>query len=337
MASRSTTRRKPVRPRLTESALVHVTSTLELGTARVGFTSRPDLLSFTVAWLNSHSSENTREAYRRDLEQFLGWLNETRGSWNLAVLSRRELDEYARWLDSYSEQGPKRTGKTYSAATKARKLAALSSFYEYALDEGRLLVSPVARVKRPKVSKVSNRDSLSKEQATKLLELVKDAPANRRALVALCLGLGLRVSEALSVTARSLGYIDGHRVVNVIGKGEKARAVPLSPLAYRLIETALETARNDGGPIVRTDSGLPVSRKLAARWLHTYGRRMGLEFALVPHTLRHTAATLANKGGADIERVRRMLGHSDISTTLRYIHTPELDGSAAYVLGEFLG
>ncbi len=336
-SSRSRSHGSLVRAPLTQSALAHVSSTLELGSGRVGFTSRPDLLSFVAAWLDSQPSANTREAYRRDLEQFLRWLHETRDSWNLALLSRRDLDEFARWLDDYREQGENRTGKAYSEATKARKLAALSSFYDYALDEGRVLVSPMARVRRPRVSKESTRNSLSKEQAHDLLELVKDAPANRRALVALCLGLGLRVSEALALTVENLGYKDGHRVVNVLGKGKKTRAIPLSPLAYRLLDDALGVARADGGLIVRSDSGAPVSRKLAARWLHTYGRRLGLEFTLVPHSLRHTAATLANRGGADIERVRRMLGHSDISTTLRYVHTPELDGSATYVLGEYLG
>lgn len=328
MASRSSSRSS------SRGSLVRVSS--ELVSAQAGFVSRPDLLSFIEAWLDSQPSANTREAYRRDLEQFLRWLHEMRDSWNLAALSRRDLDEFARWLDDYREQGKKRTGKAYSEATKARKLAALSSFYEYALDEGRLLISPMARVRRPRVSKESTRNSLSREQAHDLLELVKDAPANRRALVALCLGLGLRVSEALALTVESLGYKDGHRVVNVFGKGKKTRAIPLSPLAYRLLDDALEVARADGGLIIRSDSGAQVSRKLAARWLHTYGRRLGLEFTLVPHSLRHTAATLANRGGADIERVRRMLGHSDISTTLRYVHTPELDGSATYVLGEYL-
>ena len=335
--NRRTTRPALVPAQLATSALVHVSSALEHDSARVGFSGRPALLSFVEAWLNEFRSPNTQEAYRRDLEQFLGWLEETRGSWNVGLLGRADLAEFARWLDDYRERGQKRTGKAYSEATKARKLAALSSFYEYALDEGRLLVSPVARIKRPKAPKESNRNSLSREQALELVELVKDAPANRRAVVALCLALGLRVSEALSLTAESLGYKDGHRVVNVLGKGKKTRAVPLSPLAYRLLEPALEAARRDNGLIVRTDDGSPVSRKLAARWLHTFGRRMGLEFTLVPHSLRHTAATLAKKGGADIEEIRLLLGHSDLSTTLRYVKAGELDGSAAYVLGTYLG
>ena len=335
--TRRTTRPTVVPARLASSALAHVSSALEYESSRVGFSSRSDLLSVVESWLASFASANTQEAYRRDLEQFLRWLDETSGSWNVALLGRSDLDEFARFLDDYREHGSKRTGKPYSEATKARKLAALSSFYEYALDEGRLLVSPMARVRRPKAPKESNRNSLSREQALDLVELVKDAPANRRALVALCLALGLRVSEALSLTAEELGYKDGHRVVNVLGKGRKTRAVPLSPLAYRLLEPALETARKDGGAIVRGDDGAPVSRKLAARWLHTFGRRMGLEFTLVPHSLRHTAATLAKKGGADVEQIRLMLGHSDLSTTLRYVHAEELDGSAAYVLGTYLG
>lgn len=341
MAYRSTTRtgsRSASRAGLTSAALVHVTSTLEHDSSRVGFSSRPELLSFVEAWLDSFRSSNTQEAYRRDFEQFLGWLNESRDAWNVAYLGRRDLDEYARFLDGYREQrqGPNRTGRPYSPATKARKLAAVSSFYEYALDEGRLVVSPVARVKRPRAPRKSTRDSLSKEQARTLVEVALNAPANRRAVVGLCLGLGLRISEALTVTAENLGSRDGHRVVNVLGKGDKVRTVPLSPLAYRLLEPALKAATADDGLIVRTDDGQPVNRKQASKWLETLGRRAGLEFRLVPHALRHSAATLANKAGADVERVRLMLGHSDLSTTLRYVHVEELDGSAAYVLGEAL-
>lgn len=328
--SRRATRPALVPARLADSALVH-------GSTGLGLSGRSQLRSFVETWLQEFRSANTQEAYRRDLEQFLGWLEQTRGSWNVGLVGRTDLTEYARWLDDYRERGEKRTGKPYSEATKARKLAALSSFYEFTVEMGLLPDSPMARVKRPRAPRESNRSSLSREQAHELVELVKGAPVNRRAVVALCLLLGLRVSEALSLTAENLSYKDGHRGVNVLGKGKKTRFVPLSPLASRLLEPAIEAARRDDGLLVRTDDGQPVSRKLAARWLHTFGRRMGLEFTLVPHSLRHTAATLAKRGGADIEQIRLLLGHSDISTTLRYVHVEELDSSAAYVLGTYLG
>lgn len=341
MAYRTTSRpnsRTSSRSGLSSAALVHVTSTLEHDSSHVGFSTREKLRAFTEAWLNSFASANTQEAYRRDFEQFLRWLDEGQGAMSLGYLNRSDLDEYARFLDGYREarQGPNRTGRPYSPATKARKLAAVSSFYEYALDEGRLIVSPMARVKRPKAPRKSTRNSLSKEQAQRLVEVALEAPANRRAVVALCLGCGLRISEALSLTAENLGSRDGHRVVNVLGKGDKVRTVPLSPLAYRLLEPALKAATADDGLLVRTDDGQPVNRKQASKWLETLGRRAGLEFRLVPHALRHSAATIAAKAGADVERVRIMLGHSDLSTTLRYVHVEELDGSAAYVLGEAL-
>ncbi len=341
MAYRTTNRtsnRSASRSGLSSAALVHVTSALEHGSTQVGFSALPQLRAFVEKWLNSFASPNTQEAYRRDFEQFLRWLDEGQGALNLGYLNRSDLDEYARFLDGYREQrqGPNRTGRPYSPATKARKLAAVSSFYEYALDEGRLLVSPMARVKRPKAPRKSTRNSLSKEQAQTLVEVALEAPANRRAVVALCLGCGLRISEALSLTAENLGSRDGHRVLNVLGKGDKVRTVPLSPLAYRLLEPALRTATADEGLLVRADDGQPVNRKQASKWLETLGRRAGLEFRLVPHALRHSAATIAAKAGADVERVRIMLGHSDLSTTLRYVHVEELDGSAAYVLGEAL-
>jgi len=333
-----TSNRMASRNSMSPSALVHVTSTLEHDSARVGFTSPLDLRSYVEAWLGSFRSENTREAYGRDFAQFLQWLEQTRQTWNVALLGRRDLDEFARFLDAHKEgrKGPNRTGRPYSEATKARKLAAVSSFYDYALLDGRLIVSPVANVKRPRAPRKSSRNSLSKTQAEKLVEVALDAPANRRALVALCLGCGLRISEALALSAENVGYRDGHRVLNVLGKGGKERTVPLSPLAYRLLDAALKVALADEGLIVRTDDGQPVNRKQASKWLETLGRRIGLEFRLVPHALRHSAATLAHKAGADVERIRLLLGHSDLSTTLRYVHVEELDGSAAYVLGESL-
>lgn len=336
MTSRRNTRRT-TRRELASKALVKA-STSVAGSQGFGFQTRADVLGYVEAWLSSLQSEETRRAYRQDLEEFVRWYGERRLSYRLDLVQLDDANEYARHLDAFERRNAAGQVRRYSNSTKARKLAALSSFYDYGLKAGRLLYSPFEHVKRPKLPKESPRASLSREQAERLLEVAEAASVNRRAVVALCLLAGLRVSEALSLTAENLVEQDGHRVIRVLGKGGTEALVPLSPRALRLLKPALDAARRDGGPLVRTDEGLPAYRQQAAKWLETLGRRAGLPktWRLTPHTLRHTAATLAYKAGADVSDVMRFLRHADVSTTLRYVHATALDNSAAYVLADSL-
>ena len=286
-----------------------------------------------LEWLKSYSSPNTREAYSRDFRYFRWFMRDALGIWNLGEVTREDANDYKASLDEYADE----QGRNLSSATKHRRLASVASFFDYCLQENLLAYNPFSNVKRPKVSKFSPRSSLSKAEEIRLLELVEDQPARTRALVAFTLLAGLRVTEALSVTASSFAHKDGHTVIQIQRKGDKPDEVPLSPMALRLCAEALEASKLDGLPLIRTVSGGIMLRQQASKDVARLGRLAGLPFVLVPHSLRHTAGTLADEAGAPLERVQTFLGHENTETTLRYLHSRKrLDNSASYTLSSYL-
>lgn len=276
------------------------------------------------AWLASFSSVNTQDAYRRDLLRFVEWLT-GEGVTDPLRVHRSMLDAWARTLEQAG----------LSAATRARRLAAVSSFYRYALAENLVEYSPAAHVRRPKVSGDSPRLGMSKDEARQVVALARRSSPAHRALLGLTLGVGLRVSEALAVTPADVTTEGGHRVVKVAGKGGKVRTVPVSPMVAELLADAL-AACPPGCTVVHDPDGSRLTRWAALRMIEWLGKDAGIA-RLRPHDCRHTAATLALDAGAPIHRVQDMLGHSSPTTTQRYVaHRQRLDGSAVYVLADVL-
>jgi integrase/recombinase XerD len=280
------------------------------------------------AWLASYSSENTRAAYRRDLYAYAAHLAEL-GIPDPLTASRPAVDTYARRLE---DEG-------LSAATRARRLASVSSFYAYAAEEARAIDrNPAGNVRRPKVSADSPRLGMTSEEARRVIAAAEAATPAHRAIVALSFLGGLRISEALSITPADLRTEAGHRVLTVTGKGGKVATVPVSPQALRLLADALEAAEADGGPLIRGPRGGRIDRHQALRMVEALGRTAGLEHKLRPHDLRHACATLSLEAGAPLHRVQDLLRHASPTTTQRYTaHRDRLDGSAAYSLAALVG
>jgi len=273
-------------------------------------------------WLAAQGSTNTRAADGRDLADFAAWLPAGRSP---ESVSRAEVDLYARHLEN---EGKK-------PATVARRLAALSSFYDYAVGEKWLPDNPVIRVRRPKLSDLSPRQWLSKDQANTALEVAATMSPAHQALFGLCFLAGLRVSEALGVRVEHFGVANGHQVVQVTRKGGRVAEVVVSPGCLRLVAAARE-GRTEGR-LIEGPRGGEVDRHRAARMVAEIGRAAGLTGRLVPHDLRHSNAVLSLAAGAPIHRVQQQLGHQDPRTTQRYTHHLErLDNAAAYDLDRFL-
>src|SRR4051795_10488025 len=168
-----------------------------------------------AAWLGSHPT-NTAKAYRRDLESWAAWCARL-GVHPLAA-ERHHVDAWVRHLTT--EPQP-RTGRPASAATVARKLSALSGFYDYGMhDAGVLTHSPAASVRRPKVSDESQAIGLTADELRRLLAAASAHSRRSAALVSVLTFCGLRISEALGTDVRHYGHDHGHRVLKVCGSPE---------------------------------------------------------------------------------------------------------------------
>ena len=155
------------------------------------------------------------------------------------------------------------------------------------------------------------------------------------ALVSMLGLLGLRIFEATGADVSDLSEVHGHRVLHVIGKGEKVVDIPLPPAVGRALDRAV--GDRTGGPILRSTTGHRMDRHCATRRLHALADAAGLAVNVHPHMLRHTYVTTMLDAGVDLRDVQIAARHADPRTTMRYDRARNnLDRHANYVLAAFM-
>src|SRR5215468_9372175 len=269
-------------------------------------------------WFANLRNRHTREHDQRDITQFLAFA----GIGSAEQLRQVTRPHVLAWRDHLHGQG-------LANDTIQRKLAALSSLYDYLCNRHAVLHNPVLGVKRPpSMNRQGATPALGDDQALRLLEA---PPAGTlkgkrdRAMLAVLLYHGIRREELCKLKVGDIQSRQGVWHLRIEGKREKIRSIPLAIAAQRLITAYL--AETDG-PLFR-----PVKNnmtKTLAKPLHKasvwdmvrlYTRQIGIAGTaprLGVHALRATAATNALEHGADIAKVQEWLGHADISTTRLY-------------------
>ena len=284
----------------------------------------PELDGF-LALLAARRSACTVDAYRRDLADATAALG---ADVRPGIASAEQLQAYVAGLGA----------RGLSAATVARRIAALRAYYRHLILLGVRSDNPAAALDLPKRSRHLPR-TLSATEAERLVEAangVTPRDLRDRALVELLYGAGLRVSEAIG---SERGGIDlDNAIVRVRGKGDKERIVPIGRPAVEALRVYLARGRPfldvrhrpevflnaRGGGLTRAGAFLIV-RGLAAK--------AGLDPARVhPHLLRHSFATHLLEGGADLRSVQELLGHADLATTELYTHVSDRRRREQYYL-----
>jgi site-specific recombinase XerD len=264
----------------------------------------------------------TREAYARDLRHWASFL--ARIGVGVLDAHRVHVDAYARECEAAG----------VAPSTLARRLSAMAGFYAYALDEGLVVRSPVARVRRPKVSDESPRFGLDREEVGRLLAVAAASPRDH-ALATLLVLNGLRVSEALAADVTDLSHERGHRTLRLKRKGGKVAVCPLAPRTAAAVD-ALVGDRSEG-PIFATRTGRRMDRHAAWKVIGRLARKAGILKPISPHSLRHTHVTLALDAGVPLHVVQDSAGHADPRTTQRYNRSRQsLDGHATYALAAYV-
>lgn len=273
----------------------------------------PELHAFlTSLRLERGLADNTVAAYRRDLEQLLSFFSE-RGLQPATV----QTEDVRLFLSLQS----------WSPATRARKTAAIRSFFEFLVLTGRVERDPGARLASPRGSLRLPR-ALSVADVERMLVLPAATPLGLRdrALLETLYGAGLRASEAVGLRPEEVDLEIGF--VRTIGKGNKERVVPLGRKAVEAISAYLGRARGNLGrpgavraPFLFLNArGRQLSRQAVHLIVKRYAHEAGVGDWVSAHTLRHSFATHLLEGGADLRAVQEMLGHADLSTTQIYTH-----------------
>ena len=262
-------------------------------------------------------ASNTRLAYERDLRLFKEALG-LKDNDALATVSREQVIRYMTGLKN----------KGLAAATIARKLAAIKSFYRFMTAEGYLEIDPAevveAGTKGIKLPKV-----LNQEEVLKLLEppdLRTDEGYRDRTMLEALYATGMRVSELLGLPVSGVNL--QMKYIIAFGKGSKERLIPIGSIAVEYLDKYLNVVRpkllHTKNPNVKnlflSMSGNEMTRQRFWQIIRGYGHQSGLNKELTPHMLRHSFATHLLDNGADLRSVQELLGHSDISTTQIYTH-----------------
>ncbi|GHJ07929.1 tyrosine recombinase XerD [Micromonospora humidisoli] len=301
-------------------------------------------VDFTEAWLrNRRLSAHTRDAYRRDIAGWLTWC----AAADLDPLRANFLtvNAYARQLEATPSA---RSGRPLTPATVARKLSALSSWYEFLVKLRAVEANPVAGADRPRIDRDHSATvGLTPQEVDALLAAADTdtgpTAARNRAAVALLADLGLRVGELVSLDLADLGAERGHRSVRFVGKGGKARRRALTPGTAHAVDAYLaDRAAAAGvsvdaltGPLLATATGGRLDRHSVFRLVRRLAEAAGIAAAakLSPHSLRHAFATTAREEGVPLEDVQDAMGHADPRTTRRYDRDRHnLDRDPAYVI-----
>lgn len=264
-----------------------------------------------AAWQLAQSSPHTLRAYSRSMSDYCSWLD-ARGL-DLLTVKRPIVDGYRHALAG-------------APATVAAKLAALSSFYKYALSADRVASNPLELVTRPKVdADYSNTSGLTKDQAHALLTAARADGPRSHALVSLLLFTGIRLSEALNASTADYGHDTGHRTLTVRRKGGKTAKVAVPAPAVEALNTYLEstgqelvTGTRAGVPLFTTGTGKRWAASEAFRAVQRLSRSAGISGHISPHSLRHTFATIALGAGTTLHDLQDSMGHADPRTTRRY-------------------
>lgn len=259
-----------------------------------------------------HKSTNTVESYKRDIMQYLTYLCEI-GVSNIKNTTQTNVLSYIMDL--------KKRGRATS--TISRVLASIRSYYLYLLRNGQVDNDPTVTITSPHIEK-KQPQILSNAEVSLLLEQPKlsdNKGIRDKAMLELLYATGIRVSELIGLDITdinlSMGYV---RCTN--NKGE--RLIPVGNKAIDSVKLYLEKARKS---MIKSETetalfvnrmGARISRQGFWKIIKQYQESSGIEGDITPHSLRHSFAAHLIRNGADLESLKTMMGHSDISSTQIY-------------------
>ena len=255
-------------------------------------------------------SPETERGYKYQLRNFAQWMSDSRDVHNMEDVTTADLLAYRQSL------------LHLAGSSQKRYLAAIKSFFEWALEAGIIDKNPAALLKLPK--SVSNKAPvfMTLDETRKLLNTAK---LPRDVALLWCLAYGLRIAEATALEIGDVAAPNGSGMGSLMvrGKGNKARTLPINPQAYGAISSYID-GRTDGAVFHVLDGSRPIGRRAIQKRFKKLAREAGIPAEKRhPHCMRHGFATrmlFDTKTIGGIYTVSKLLGHSRLATTGVYLH-----------------
>lgn len=264
------------------------------------------------------ASSHTIAAYRTDLQQFSQFVEEAYHIEDLIIVEGWQIRA---WIVALLAEGK-------VPRTIQRKLATLKSFYKYFLEKGLTERNPMQKVIAPKVGKrlpnfVQENQMLDLFDAEKVEFKNTYSGQRNRLILELFYMTGIRRSELIQLKEQDVDFAND--MLRIMGKGGKQRIVPLvlglPDLIRRFLELKKETfPTSDHLEVFLTDKGKPLYPKLVYNIVHRNLSKITTIEQRSPHVIRHSFATHLSDHGAELNDIKELLGHSNLSATQIYTH-----------------
>ena len=267
--------------------------------------------------LEKSLSENSIEAYERDVEKLVQFLTFHHLEIQPQDVTLKVLQDFIKWINQMG----------MSARTQSRVISGLRTFFKYLLLENVIGNNPAELLESPRIGRELP-DTLRVDEIDRIFEAIDlSTPEGERnkTMLEVLYGCGLRVSELINLKISDLHYSDGF--ISVIGKGDKQRLVPIGERALKQIDvyrhqvrSHIEIRKGQEDYIFLSKRGGKITRVMVFYIIKDLAAKAGIQKTISPHTFRHSFATHLIEGGADLRAVQEMLGHASITTTEIYTH-----------------
>jgi integrase/recombinase XerD len=267
--------------------------------------------------LEKSLSDNSVEAYLRDIEKLTRFLQEKNNVQSPANVTLPDLQQFIRWVNELG----------MTPTSQARIISGIRSFYKYCLIENIVTKDPTTLLEAPKLKRALP-DVLTFDEIENIIgqiDLSKPEGGRNKAILETMYSCGLRVSEVVNLKLSAL-YLDVG-FIRVTGKGDKERLVPIGDSAVKYItiykrdiRVHIPVKKGHEDYVFLNRRGAKLTRVMIFLMLKELVKKAGITKNISPHTFRHSFATHLVEGGADLRAVQEMLGHESITTTEIYTH-----------------
>lgn len=255
-------------------------------------------------------SEHTLISYKKDLEDFLLFVSDTEGTRDLTKVDKKVIRNFLVHL----------TENHFQKRSINRKLSSLRSFYLFLLKIGEIEVSPLESVSSLKFY-AEKQIPMSEEEMAELSEILDEDTGHflEKAIIETLYQTGMRKAELCNLFFENVDFSSNE--IKIKGKGNKERIVPISSvlaeILYKFTEIRKPLPESEIYFFVR-ENGKKLSEKFVYSVVNSYLSMVTFKKKKSPHILRHSFATHVLNNGAEISKVKKLLGHSSLASTQVY-------------------
>jgi integrase/recombinase XerD len=262
-------------------------------------------------------SANSVEAYLHDIQAFYSFLELKAIEASPNQITESQIADFLSYVNEIG----------LAATSQSRMLSGIKAFFNFLMLEDIITANPTDIFESPKIGRKlpDTLEFIEIEQLLEAIDLSTPEGQRNRAILEVMYSCGLRVSELINLKFSEIYFDEGF--IQVQGKGDKSRLIPIGADALKYTLIYIEQIRNnlsikkEASDIVFLNRrGGQLTRVMIFLIIKNLAKTIGLNKSISPHTLRHSFATHLIEGGADLRAVQEMLGHESITTTEIYTH-----------------